>query len=552
MGAVRQRLGALVRARHNLNTAIRRATRNALPLLVGDTLLIVVSWHLAVLLRYDANVPGRAWESLFGFLPLVLVLSLVLHAALGLYSGVMRFASVLEARQILIAQSVALFALTPLVWLLDRPVPLSVPVIATVLSCGLAGASRFWTRLVRVRELTESNLDRLVVIGAGSAGVALTRDIQLRGAGRVVAFLDDDDKLRGRKILGVRVRGGLADLCDVVEDTGSTRAVLAIPSAAADLVRHTANVCGDLEIGLSVVPPPSELLGGQVSLQDVRDLEVGDLLGRDQVETDLDDIVALLRSRRVLITGGGGSIGSEIARQAARFEPSRLVLLDHDETHLFDAAANLPARAVQRLVDVRDINALRRVFQEERPDVVFHAAAHKHVPLLEEHPVQAGHTNVLGTRNVVDCAAQVGVSRFVFISTDKAVRPSSVMGATKLVGEHLVLHSGNDITSCAVRFGNVLGSRGSVVPTFVRHPCRRPGDDYGWPDDPLLHEHPRGCAPGASCCRACSWRRDLHARHGQACTHHRPRPPDDPAVRTAPGGGRGDTGYAGASRREAG
>lgn len=443
-------------------------TRNALPLLACDALLIPLAWSLAVLLRYDAAVPGNAWNKLFGFLPIVLVTTLVLHAAAGLYAGVLRFASVLEARQILVAQSASLVTLTLLVWWLDRPVPLSVPVIATVLCCGLAGATRFWTRLIRVRDLGESDLDRLVVIGAGAAGAALVRDIQQRGAARVVAFLDDDESLQGRKVHGVRVRGKLDELDDIVEDTGSTRAVLAIPSADSELVRHMANVCGRLEVGLSVVPPPSELLGGQVSLQDVRDLEVGDLLGRDQVVTDLDDVVALLHGRRVLITGGGGSIGSEIARQVARFNPARLVLLDHDETHLFDAAANLPGFAVQRLADVRDREALGRVFEEERPDVVFHAAAHKHVPLLEEHPVEAGHTNVLGTNNVVECAARVGVSRFVFISTDKAVRPSSVMGATKLAGEHLVLHGDNDMTCCAVRFGNVLGSRGSVVPTFVR------------------------------------------------------------------------------------
>jgi O-antigen biosynthesis protein WbqV len=168
------------------------------------------------------------------------------------------------------------------------------------------------------------------------------------------------------------------------------------------------------------------------------------------------------------VTGGGGSIGSELARQVAAFEPASLTLVDHDETHLFDAVAGVSGPVRQRLADIRDVDALAKVFDAEQPEVVFHAAALKHVPILEEHPVQAVHTNVLGTRNVVECAERVGVERFVFISTDKAVRPSSVMGTTKLAGEHLVLGRSSAMTACAVRFGNVLGSRGSVVPTFVR------------------------------------------------------------------------------------
>jgi len=455
---------------HGVAQAIKRRARNALPLAVGDILLIVVSWIGAVLLRYETDIPVGAWADLAGFLPLVLATTLVFHGAAGVYAGVLGFASILEARQILIAQFATLIVLLPAVWALGRPVPLSVPIIATVLCCGAAGATRFWSRLVRWRQLADADadVDRLVVIGAGEAGGALVKDIQQRRAARVVAFIDDDDRLWGLRIHGVRVQGPLSDLGPVAETTGATRAVLAIPAAGPELVRRMATGCSEHGIGLSVVPPPSELLGRQVSLQDVRDLGITDLLGRAQVETDLDEIVAFVRGRRVLITGGGGSIGSELARQVASFEPARLVLLDHDETHLFDAAAGLPLEAVQRLADIRDETALALVFAEERPEIVFHAAAHKHVPLLEAHPVQAAHTNVLGTRNVIECAARVGVSRFVFISTDKAVRPSSVMGATKLAGEHLVLSGDSEMTCCAVRFGNVLGSRGSVVPTFVR------------------------------------------------------------------------------------
>jgi len=453
---------------------VQARARAAAPLLVGDVLLIMVAWAGALLLRHDGDVSRSEWIGLIGFMPMVLVLTLGGYALVGLYSGLLRFASVLEARQILVVQVVVLAMLLPLVLLVGRPIPLSVPIMASVLACGLAGAIRFWSRMLRwqavsVRGDSDPAGERLLVIGAGEVGAALLRDMRHHPTATVVGLVDDNPRLRGRRALGIPVLGGIDQLPEIVESTAATRAVLAIARADADLVRRVATLCGDeLGIGLSIVPPPSELLGRQVSLQDVRDIEIADLLGRAQVDTDLDAVRDLIRGRRVLVTGGGGSIGSELARQVSAFEPASLTLVDHDETHLFDAVAGLPGTVRQRLADIRDSVALAKVFDEERPEVVFHAAALKHVPILEEHPVQAVHTNMLGTRNVVECAERVGVERFVFISTDKAVRPSSVMGTTKLAGEHLVLGRSSDMTACAVRFGNVLGSRGSVVPTFVR------------------------------------------------------------------------------------
>jgi FlaA1/EpsC-like NDP-sugar epimerase len=443
--------------------------RAAAPLAGGDMVVTAMAWTVALLLRYDGDVPSHAWSAHLRFLPVVLVATLGAHAAARLYSGVLRFASVLEARQVLLAQAAVLVVLFPVVWLVDRPVPLSVPIMATVLTCGVAGALRFWSRLLRWRLVASSGAEgeRLIVIGAGQAGVALVRDVQRNHTARVVGFLDDDPRLRHRRVLGVKVHGCLDELPKLVELTGATRAVFAITRAEPSLVRRTVNLCGDLGIGLSIVPPASELVGPQVSLQDVRDIEIADLLGRAQVDTDLAVVRELITGRRVLITGGGGSIGSELARQVSACAPARLTLLDHDETHLFDAAAPLPATVRQRLADVRDVRSLRQVFEQEKPEIVFHAAALKHVPLLEAHAAQAASTNVLGTMNVLSCAQAVGASRLVFISTDKAVRPSSVMGATKLIGEQLVLDTRLHISTCAVRFGNVLGSRGSVVPTFV-------------------------------------------------------------------------------------
>jgi FlaA1/EpsC-like NDP-sugar epimerase len=247
--------------------------------------------------------------------------------------------------------------------------------------------------------------------------------------------------------------------------------LLAVPSATSEVVRTVAERCEEAGVRLRVLPSVHEIVGGKVTARDIRDLKIEDLLGRRQVDFDLASIHELLAGKRVLITGAGGSIGSEITRQAAGFDPAMLILLDNDETHVFEAAGSLPGSVPQRqsLADVRDRDRIADIFAEFRPQVVFHAAAHKHVPLLESHPREAVLTNIVGTANVVEAAVAAGVERFVLVSTDKAIRPRSVMGASKRFAEDVVRGFVGDRTiGCAVRFGNVLGSRGSVIPTFLR------------------------------------------------------------------------------------
>jgi FlaA1/EpsC-like NDP-sugar epimerase len=247
--------------------------------------------------------------------------------------------------------------------------------------------------------------------------------------------------------------------------------LLAIPSATRELIQQIASLCERAGVALTVLPSVGEIVGGIVTARDIRDLRIEDLLGRQQVGMDEAAVEGMLRGRRVLITGAGGSIGSEIVRQVLAFEPAHMLLLDHDETHLFDLVSELPPTTSVEcaLGDVRDRDRVSAVFREDRPDVVFHAAAHKHVPLLETHPGEAFRTNIIGTANVAEAAVAIGVERFVLISTDKAVRPVSVMGSSKWFAEQIVrsLQNGGP-TLCAVRFGNVLGSRGSVTPTFMR------------------------------------------------------------------------------------
>jgi FlaA1/EpsC-like NDP-sugar epimerase len=284
-----------------------------------------------------------------------------------------------------------------------------------------------------------------------------------------VGILDDDRRKASRSLHGVPILGRTADLPTFADRLDVDEVLLAIPSATGDLVREVSALCEQGDVPLRVLPSVREIVGGRITARDIRDLQIEDLLGRQQVATDLEGLKAVLHGRRVLVTGAGGSIGSEIARQVSGFEPSELIVLDHDESLLHEAVLQLtaaPSRAV--LADVRDRDRMLEVLLARRPEIVFHAAAHKHVPLLEAFPAEAVLTNVFGTANVVDAAVAAGVERFVLISTDKAVRPASVMGATKWFAEQIVrsVH-GRGTTFCAVRFGNVLGSRGSVIPTFL-------------------------------------------------------------------------------------
>ena len=448
---------------------VRRFARSDVALVLIDAVLIAVAWAAAMMLRYDAQVPEEAWAGWWMFLAPAVVVPLAAHGGMGLYSVVSEHASTDEARRVVGAQLGSVCVLVPLVLVLDRPVPLSVPLIAAGISVGLIGSVRFRRRLLLTRRPRAQDPERVLVIGCGSAGASLARDLRQRSQdARIVGFLDDDPRLLGRRVHGAAVLGRLDDLPEVAARVRPSYGVLAIPSASPELLRRLAPLAERAGLVLRVVPPMAELATSQqVRLSDVRDIEITDLLRRGEVSSELTEVTRLLQGKSVLITGAGGSIGSEIAKQVSRFGAARVVLLDHDETHLFDTAAAAPD-AVQRLCDIREPSAVDQVFREERPQIVFHAAAHKHVPLLETHPVEAVETNVFGTRTVVEAAARVGVERFVFISTDKAVRPSSIMGATKSVGEKVVLTGSGAMTCCAVRFGNVLGSRGSVVPTFVK------------------------------------------------------------------------------------
>ena len=440
-----------------------------LPLALLDLCLIAASYTFLMLVRFDWNVPSEWWRHFAFFLPIACATHLLAAWLCGNYGRWWRHAGIAEARRLAVAGGLSgIVLLAAFGWGERRDIPVSVLITGPLLATALMGAVRFQSRLFAFRrnEETEAGL-RVVVVGAGKTGAATLREMRENPrAGFVpVAVLDDDPSLHRRSLHGVPIMGGINCLGDLVDKLDVQLVLLAVRSGGPQTVRRVVDQINGTGIPIRIVREPRDWVRGE-PLQQMRTLQIEDLLGRDQVQIDLEPVHELLHGRRVLVTGGGGWIGSEIARQVAEFEPAALALLDHDETHLHDAIQKI-AGADCLLVDVRDAAALRGVFAEFAPDVVFHAAAHKHVPILEDHPCEAARTNVLGTANVVHAASQVGVTHFVFISTDKAAQPTSVMGASKWLAEQIVLDRAPVGGSyCAVRFGNVLGSRGSVIPTF--------------------------------------------------------------------------------------
>ena len=452
--------------------------RSRMLFLVLDALVLAVCYSLAELVYFRYKPPAHYAGRFGAFLLVALVVQLTANHVFGLYGRMWRHAGIEEARQILLASGASLAALLVL-YPVGRAThmadaPLDVIIVGAVFCAMAMGALRFHSRLFAWQRGSRRLGLRVAVIGSRDAGAAVVRDM-LRNpkAGLMpVAVFDDDTGAHGLSLLGVPVVGGIDDIESSAPRYDIQQVVLAIPSPPAELVERALRASEAAGVTMKIVPGVREMagtLGNAPPMARVRAPHIEDLLGRTQVATDLEAVRRSIAGRRVLITGAGGSIGTEIARQVAGFEPSQLVLLDHDETHLYDTAAVVPGPVEQLLLDIADRKAVFEAMSLYRPEVIFHAAAHKHVPLLESHPLAAVSTNVFGTLNVVEAAAACGTERFVLISTDKAVRPRSVMGASKWAAEQVVLSRAPEgAPYCAVRFGNVLGSRGSVIPTFAR------------------------------------------------------------------------------------
>jgi FlaA1/EpsC-like NDP-sugar epimerase len=451
-----------------------------LPLQVS---LDVMAWALALVLamlaRYD--LAGSAvWDS---GLAVVILAAAVLQVGIGLlsglYRGLMRFGSFDEVAVLApatVGASLVLFAVS-LASGSPRLVPLSVPLIAGVIAFVLMGGVRYGWRLLLDRRLrpTGEEITRLLVFGAGEAGVQVVEAMLRNPESRYlpVALLDDDPRRRRLRILGVPVAGNRYAIGDAARRYQAGALLVALPSAGGQLIGELTDLANAAGLELKVLPPLAELLDDRVEESDIRDISEADLLGRHEVDIDVAAIAGYLTGRRVLVTGAGGSIGSELCRQVARYAPAELIKLDRDESALHAVQLSIEGRALLDgddlvLLDIRDRQRLDRLFAERRPEVVFHAAALKHLPLLESHPDEAVKTNVVATGWLLEAAEKYGVERFVNISTDKAADPTSVLGYSKRIAEMLTAHFARRAvgTYVSVRFGNVLGSRGSVLTSF--------------------------------------------------------------------------------------
>ncbi len=467
------------RAKHALRRLppehIRRTIQAVFDPLVAMFAVVVALW-----LRYENSIPDAAMADLPWMLALAGTAQLAAGWSQGLYAGRWRVGSFEEMfallRAVVIASTLLFLVNIPLS---PRPIPLSACITQAVLTVLLCAAARWTWRLAYEHTLRPdgSDLTRVVVVGAGLAGTQLVDSFMRNPAGRYlpVALLDDDPAKRNLRLSGVPVLGTTDAVCEVAQRTHASTVIIAVPSADGTVVRNLVAAASDCGLEVLILPSQDELLGGVVQAEDVRPLTEADLLGRRQIETDLDAIAGYVTGRRVLVTGAGGSIGSELCRQLVRFAPAELVMLERDESALHAVQLSIEGRAMlddRNLVvaDIRDAERLAEVFDEHRPEVVFHAAALKHLPLLEMHPREAVKSNCRGTQNLLDAALAHGVDHFVNISTDKAADPSSVLGTSKRLAERLTAaaaaESRGDGTYVSVRFGNVLGSRGSVLTAF--------------------------------------------------------------------------------------
>ncbi len=422
----------------------------------------------------------------FWLIAVALIVKPITFFAFGLYRRLWAYASTQELRLIIVAVTTASVLVSVVIVMLRAfqilpNFPRSTLPIDWLLTLVLIGGFRFSMRVYAESRTTNIGAQgrqvRILIVGAGDAGALVVREMQKNPQLNLqpICFLDDDPSKDKQQIHGIKVVGTLNDLARMVSLYRIAEVVIAIPSAPGSTVRQVADICRQKNVPFRTMPGIYELIGGKVSVSRLREVQITDLLRRESARIDEKIIGGSLGGRRIVITGAGGSIGRELCRQVARWGPSSLILLGHGENSVFDSLLeleeNFPTLPVHPVIaDVRDIDRLNIIFEDHRPQVVFHTAAHKHVPLMEANIEEAITNNVMGTRNVVEASLNFDMERMVMISTDKAIRPSSVMGATKRIAELQVIDAANRTGKAfsVVRFGNVLGSRGSVIPKFKR------------------------------------------------------------------------------------
>ena len=442
-----------------------------------DVAAAAIAWYLAYWLRFNTDIPELNFPSMAGNLLWVVPLQALVFFGFGMYRGMWRYASVPDLQRIALAVGLSTLLIALMLVMQphqEPPVPRSVILLDPLLLVLMLGGSRMAYRVWKERRLRNvlgaSGLP-VLVLGAGDAAADLLKNLARAGEWHVLGLLDDNPAKRGRQIQGVSVLGALEDLAEIAPRLAVTRAIIAMPSASHQSRRRALEICRRAGVEALTVPSYQDLMSGKITVSQVRNVELDDLLGRDPVLLDEGGLQGWIRGRSVLVTGAGGSIGAELCRQIARYQPARLVLYEQSEFALYrmeqEFAAQLPVECV--IGDVKNAERLAQTLAAYQPQILFHAAAYKHVPLMEqENAWEAVQNNVLGTWLTAEAAIAHGVEKFVLISTDKAVNPTNVMGATKRLAEIVCqgLQGASATNFVMVRFGNVLGSTGSVIPKF--------------------------------------------------------------------------------------
>lgn len=453
--------------------------------ILTDAVLVGLAFYGAFLLRFDNGIPDRYEELLLTLIPFVIVGKIVVFALFTMYQKWWRFTDAHDFRRIIEAVVLSSLILLTSVWL-TKPqgidLPRGIVALDFLLTLLLIGGSRFAVRTIVEKPMRGYRLPsgrEILIIGAGEGGQMVAREMlknpELGEA--PIGFVDDDPRKSGARMLGLKVLGRTRDLPKILEESEPDEVIIAIPSAPGTLREAVVSACRERNIPVKTLPTVFELLRGDVDLvKQLREVQVEDILGRDPIVMQLDRVGAYLAGAVVMVTGAGGSIGSELCRQIARVRPRRIILVDHAEDNLFNIRRELEedrhfGHVEAVLGDCKEITRMQEIFENFKPEVVFHAAAYKHVALMQENPVEAIRNNAIATRTVAELAGEYGVRRFVLVSTDKAVKPATTMGASKALAEWAVESAQarhEDTTFCSVRFGNVLGSSGSVVPIFRR------------------------------------------------------------------------------------
>lgn len=459
---------------------------------VADVLLINIASFFALFVRFEFNlsqlIDSNFLVNIFKFSPVTTAVTILVFVFFKLYRGIWKYAGVDEfitiATACITSTAINTVMLIVLRFTIELNFPKSYPLIYFIFLLAAITSLRFSYRFagkVKTNIMQSNKLDRVMVIGAGRSGASVLREMQTspHSRGKVICMIDNDAKKIGKYIHGVKVVNNCEHIPEMVEKHKIDKIILAIPSATNSEKRYIIDECQKTKCTLNIVPSITQLTNGEVKLEKIRNVEIEDLLGRDSIKVDMTEIKKFISDKTVLVTGGGGSIGSELCRQISKYHPKKLIIFDIYENNAYSVQQELRAKHPELSLDViigsvRDIHRVDTLFETYKPDIVYHAAAHKHVPLMEDSPNEAIKNNVFGTYNVANSANKHGVSTFVLISTDKAVNPTNIMGASKRLCEMIVeCFAKISMTRfVAVRFGNVLGSNGSVIPLFRKQIAR--------------------------------------------------------------------------------